>query len=73
MFVFSHSDYRSFVSIRNQAKSFILENRNQRVLKTNSVHRVFSGERLRELTMRQMMFKILSQTAALMTRLFGPP
>lgn len=34
MFVFSHSDYRSFVSIRNQAKSFILENKKQHVLKT---------------------------------------
>lgn len=73
MLVFSHSDYRSFVSIRNQAKSFILQNKTQRVLKTNSVHRVFSGERLRELTMRQMMSKIPSQTAALMTRMFGLP
>lgn len=73
MFVFSHSDYRSFVSIRNQAKSFILENKNQHVMKTNSVHRVFSGERLRELTMRQMMFRIPSQTAALMAGLLGLP
>lgn len=73
MFVFSHSDYRSFVSIRNQAKSFIMENRNQHALKTNNVHSVFSGERLRELTMRQMMFKIPSQTAALTTGLFGLP
>lgn len=73
MFVFSHSGYRSFVSIRNQDKSFILENKTQCVLKTNSVHRVFSGERLRELTMRQMMFKIPSQAAALMTGLFGLP
>lgn len=70
--MFSHSDYRSFVSIRNQAKSFIL-NKTQCIQKTNSVRRAFSGERLRELTMRQMMFKIPSQTAALMTRLFGLP
>lgn len=30
MFLFSHSDYRSFVAIRNQAKSFILKNKTQR-------------------------------------------
>lgn len=27
MFVFSHSDYSSFVSVRNQAGSFIVENK----------------------------------------------
>jgi len=73
MFVFSHSDYRGFVSMRNQAKNFLLENKNQRVLKTNSMHRVFFEEQLRELTTRQMMCKIPSQTAALMTELFGLP
>lgn len=39
----------------------------------NSVHRVVSGEQPSKLTMRQMMFKIPSQTAALMAGLLGLP
>lgn len=37
-FVFPHSDYRTFVSIRSQAKCFMLQHKTQRILKPNSVH-----------------------------------
>lgn len=47
---FSHSDYRNFGSIRNEAKNSILENKKQHVLKINSVHSLLWGEETNHMT-----------------------